>query len=151
MVRVRLPGCTTSTRPGCGSPRSALLLPVQPWARAYGLIREPAGQPQTISLIGPGPGFDPGYALTTDLDDPVIIAITGKPARPLLIDGCHRLYKAAQLGREHLPFLVLAPTELAVCIEAGSGASTSPQGWATVTIASSDNKPGYMAPTVLCV
>jgi hypothetical protein len=59
-----------------------------------------------ISLIGPGLGFDPGYAMTTDPDDPVItatITTAGEPAGPLLIDGCHRLYKAAVIGREHLP------------------------------------------------
>ena len=81
-------------------PRPAQPLPVMAWARAYGL---------------PGPGFDPDYALTTDLDDPVIIASVtadgdGPPA-PLLIDGCHRLYKAARLGREHLPSLVLTAAE----------------------------------------
>ena len=97
------------------APRPALLLPVAPWACAYGLIRDPGSQPQTISLIGPGPGFDPGYAMTTDPDDPVTIAtITtadGEPAGPLLIDGCHRLYKAAVTGREHLPSLWLTPEE----------------------------------------
>ena len=76
--------------------------PVQPWARAYGLIRDPGSDPHAVSLIGPGPGFDPEYAMTTDLDDPVIIAtITtahGKPAGPLPTGGCHRLYKAAVTG-----------------------------------------------------
>jgi hypothetical protein len=61
------------------------------WARAYGLIPAPGGSPHTVSLIGPGPDFDPGYAMTTDLDDPVIIATLttadGEPAGPLLIDG----------------------------------------------------------------
>ena len=97
------------------APRPALLLPVAPWAGAYGLIRDPGSQPQTISLIGPGPGFDPGYAMTTDPDDPVTIATLttagGEPAGPLLIDGCHRLYKAAVTGREHLPSLWLTPEE----------------------------------------
>ena len=51
----------------------------------------------------------------TDLDEPLIIASvaavgTGHPD-PLLIDGCHRLYEAARLGREHLPSLVLTPAE----------------------------------------
>jgi len=64
------------------------------WARAYGLIPGPGPSPHSVPLIGPGPGFDPGYAMTTDLDDPVIIAsITaagdGQPA-PLLIDGYAR-------------------------------------------------------------
>jgi hypothetical protein len=85
------------------------------WARAYGLIPSPGSSPHAVPLIGPGPGFDPDYALTTDLDDPVIIASitaagSGPPA-PLLIDGCHRLYKAARLGREHLPSLVLTAAE----------------------------------------
>jgi hypothetical protein len=73
------------------APRPALLLPARPWALAYGLIRDSATGPQTISLIGPGPGFDPGYAMTTDPDDPAIIATVttaaGEPAGPLLIDG----------------------------------------------------------------
>jgi hypothetical protein len=50
-----------------------------------------------------------------DLDEPVIIATitspVGEPAGPLLIDGCHRLYKAARLGREHQPSLVLTAAE----------------------------------------
>jgi len=96
-------------------PRPARPLPVMAWARAYGLIPGPGSSPHSVPLIGPGPGFDPDYALTTDLDDPLIIAsITaasdGEPA-PLLIDGCHRLYKAARLGREHLPSLVLTAAE----------------------------------------
>ena len=44
------------------------------WARAYGLIPDPGSSPHSVPLIGPGPGFDPDYAMTTDLDDPVIIA-----------------------------------------------------------------------------
>jgi hypothetical protein len=96
-------------------PRPAQPLPVVPWARAYGLIPSPGSGPHAVPLIGPGPGFNPDYALTTDLDDPVIIASitaagSGPPA-PLLIDGCHRLYKAARLGREHLPCLVLTAAE----------------------------------------
>jgi hypothetical protein len=96
-------------------PRPAQPLPVMAWARAYGLIPGPGRSPHAVPLIGPGPGFKPGYALTTSLDDPVIIAsitATGSgPPAPLLIDGCHRLYKAAQLGREHLPCLVLTAEE----------------------------------------
>ena len=44
------------------------------WARAYGLIPGPGSSPHSVPLIGPGPDFDPDYALTTDLDDPLIIA-----------------------------------------------------------------------------
>ena len=97
------------------APRPARPLPVEPWARAYGLLPAPGGSPRTVSLIGPGPDFDPQYAMTTDLNEPLIIASvtadgTGQP-RPLLNDGCHRLYKAARLGREHLPSLMLTAGE----------------------------------------
>ena len=96
------------------APRPAQPIPVRQWARAYGLDPAPAA-PHTVSLIGPGPGFDPVYAMTTDLDEPVIIATLtgpdGTPAGPLLIDGCHRLYKAARLGRGELPSLVLTAGE----------------------------------------
>jgi hypothetical protein len=98
------------------APRPARPLPVRQWARAYGLDPAPAA-PRTASLVGPGPDFDPVYAMTTDLDEPVIIAtITvseGQPPSALLIDGCHRLYKAARLGRDELPSLVLTADETA--------------------------------------
>ena len=97
------------------APRPPQPLPVMAWARAYGLIRDPGSGPHTISLIGPGPGFDPGYAMTTSLDDPVIIATLttadGEPAGPLLVDGCHRLYKAAVTSRAELPSFVLTVGE----------------------------------------
>jgi hypothetical protein len=72
--------------------------------------------------------------MTTSLDDPLIIATLatagGQPAGPLLIDGCHRLYKAAQLGREHLPSFVLTAAEtLAIRHEITLG----PGRWATRT------------------
>jgi hypothetical protein len=48
------------------------------------------------------------------MDDPVIIATittaAGEPAGPLLIDGCHRLYKAAVTG-VGLPAVVLTAAE----------------------------------------
>ena len=51
----------------------------------------------------------------TDLDEPLIItSVTADgtgPPRPLLIDGCHLLYKAARLGREQLPSHVLTAAE----------------------------------------
>jgi hypothetical protein len=73
------------------APRPPQPLPVTAWARAYGLTRDPGSSPHAISLLGPGPGFDPQYAMTTSLDDPLIIATLttagGQSAGPLLIDG----------------------------------------------------------------
>lgn len=66
------------------APRPAKSLAVGPWARAYGLLPAPGHGPHTVSLIGPGPGFGPRYAMTTDLDEPLIIAtitsLAGVPA-----------------------------------------------------------------------
>jgi hypothetical protein len=68
-----------------------------------------------VSLIGPGPDSGPQYATGTDLDQPLIIATIASPvgesAGPLLIDGCHRLYKAAVTGRAEIPALVLTAAE----------------------------------------
>lgn len=75
------------------APRPPQPMPVLPWARAYGLTPDPGSGPRSVALIGPGPGFDPEYAMTTDLDDPVIIAtitVPGEPPAPLLIDGYAR-------------------------------------------------------------
>jgi len=115
------------------APRPPQPLPVEPWARAYGLIPALGSSPHTVSLIGPGPGFDPEHAMGTDLDEPVIIATltspAGEAAGPLLIDGCHRLYKAASLSREHLPSLVLTAAEtLAIRHDAVIGPARRPGG-----------------------
>ena len=114
------------------APRPPQPLPVMAWARAYGLIRDPGSEPHAVSLIGPGPGFDPGYAMTTDLDDPVIIAtITtadGEPAGPLLIDGCHRLYKAAGSAASTCPSLVLTAAEILSIRRHGSMPSAPARG-----------------------
>jgi hypothetical protein len=56
------------------APRPAQPLPAGPRARAYGLVPAPGGGQHTVSLIGPGPDFDSQYAMTTDLDEPLIIA-----------------------------------------------------------------------------
>src|SRR5215472_12597665 len=53
-------------------PREAQPLPVEAWARYYGLDR--SDDRHSVSLIGPGPNFDRGYAMTTDLAEPVIVA-----------------------------------------------------------------------------
>jgi hypothetical protein len=64
----------------------------------------PGGGQHTVSLIGPGPDFDSQYAMTTDLDEPLIIASvtadgTGQPC-PLLIDGYARPVNV-QLSPQH--------------------------------------------------
>ena len=84
------------------APRPPVPIPVEAWARAYGLARDPGSWRLAVSLIGPGPDFSPGYAMTTDPGEPVILATlagAGGEPTPLLIDGCHRLYKAAVTGR----------------------------------------------------
>jgi hypothetical protein len=96
------------------APRPARPLPVTAWASALGLDREPGTDPHTIALFGPGPGFDPTYALGTDLSRPVILATltpAGQRPAPLLIDGMHRLYKAHTLGVAELPSWVLTAAE----------------------------------------
>jgi hypothetical protein len=53
----------------------------------------------------------------------------GAPPVPLLIDGCRRLYKAAGLGREHQPSLVLTAAEtLAIRHDAIIGPPRRPGG-----------------------
>jgi len=96
------------------APRPPRMIPVADWARAYGLARESSSGRNAISLIGPGPDFSPEYAMTTDPDEPVILAtLAGASGEltPLLIDGCHRLYKAAVTGRAKIPAFVLTAAE----------------------------------------
>jgi hypothetical protein len=92
-------------------PREPARLPVADWARAYGLGHDPGSG--TIPLLGPGPGFDRGYAMTTDLTRPVILATLRSTGGPLalLIDGTHRLYKAHATGAAELPACLLTETE----------------------------------------
>jgi hypothetical protein len=95
-------------------PRPPVPVPVAAWARAYGLARDPAIGRHAISLIGPGPDFSPQYAMTTDPGEPVILATltgVGGEQAPLLIDGCHRLYKAAVTGLSEIPAFVLTAAE----------------------------------------
>jgi hypothetical protein len=91
------------------APRPPASLPVGPWARAFSFDLGPGH----ASLLGPGPGFDAAYALTTDLAEPVLVAtITAAGEElPLLIDGTHRLYKAHATGTATLPALVLTAAE----------------------------------------
>jgi hypothetical protein len=69
--------------------------------------------------------------MTTDPDEPVILATltgpAGEPAGPLLIDGCHRLYKAAATGRAEIPGFVLSAAEtLLIRYDAVLGPSPRP-------------------------
>jgi hypothetical protein len=92
-------------------PRETLPIPVQPWAHFYGLDT-PEGN--SFSLFRPSSHFDAEYALTTDLDEPTILATLrgGRGERfPLLIDGTHRLYHAHVEGITELPAYVLTVQE----------------------------------------
>jgi hypothetical protein len=94
-------------------PRETVSLPVEPWARAYGLDRD-GSDTATIPLLGPGPGFNRAYAMTTDLTQPLIIAtlpVTGDEPAALLIDGTHRLFKGHATGTAELPAHVLTEAE----------------------------------------
>jgi hypothetical protein len=93
-------------------PRETIELKISGWARAYGLIPSSAG---TFPIIG-GADFDAAYAMTTDLKKPVILATLqstdeGKAPEHLLIDGCHRVYRANVEGRTTLPAYVLDTAE----------------------------------------
>jgi hypothetical protein len=95
-------------------PRETHRLPVGLWARFYGLDDNREDR-HSISLIGPGPNFDRRYAMTTDLNEPVIVAMlrnedAGEDA-PLLIDGTHRLFRAYTEGVAELPAYVLSMDE----------------------------------------
>lgn len=73
------------------APRPAVEVEIAPWVRAYGLAA-PAG---AAPLLGIGPGFDPEYAMGTDLTVPLILAILEDEAGKsysLLIDGTRRCY-----------------------------------------------------------
>lgn len=52
-------------------PRDRVQIDVADWTRFYGLD---AIGTDRVSILGPGPEFNPAYALTTDLQVPVILA-----------------------------------------------------------------------------
>lgn len=92
------------------SPREPDPIGVADWARFFGFD---LSKDEGIALFAPR-HLDPDYAMTTDLDEPVIIAtLRGDEGRryPLLIDGTHRIYKAYTLGEETLPAYVLDEEE----------------------------------------
>ena len=88
-------------------PRRTWSLPVAPWAHFYGLTR-PDGE--SCSLFTALPDLDQEHAMTTDLNEPVLMATMQNEAGqafPLLIDGTHRLYRAYAEGVAELPAYVL--------------------------------------------
>lgn len=106
-------------------PRATGNLVVADAARAYDLMK-PIGQPEvlsdgTIRLHDSLMGIDAAFAMSDriDLQQPVILGLIELPGRaaptPLLLDGLHRLYRAAQDALVHLPCLVLAPDEERLC------------------------------------
>lgn len=109
------------------SPREALPIQVESWARFYGLD---AREGESFSLFGPR-NLDRGYAMTSDLDEPLLIAtLRSRDSEefPLLIDGTHRLYRACV---EHLPELqarVLSVEETLAIREDGYMGSSIPRG-----------------------
>lgn len=86
-------------------PRDNKSLPVEPWTRFYGLDNTD----EAVSLFSVL-HLDRDYAMTTDLDEPVLVATLQSSLSkrfPVLIDGTHRLYKAYVRGIEELPAYVL--------------------------------------------
>lgn len=82
------------------APRELCRLPVDAWASLYGLDGNPG------SFIAPGPAFDPAHAMGTDLARPPILALLPTDdliGNPILIDGCHRLYRAHRQRVPDLP------------------------------------------------
>jgi hypothetical protein len=93
-------------------PRKILQQPVADWAKAYGThyLLPNAEADNRVLPIGPDPRtFNRAYAITTDLDIPVIIV--RHEGQLLLIDGCHRLYKHYVGGSEMMPAFILTSAE----------------------------------------
>jgi hypothetical protein len=93
-----------------GEQRDRRVLDVGPWASFFGF--DITGE-HSIALFGPR-HLDHDYAMTTDLEDPVIVAtLTSSEGErfPLVIDGTHRIYHAYMEGVPTLPALVLDEAE----------------------------------------
>lgn len=91
-------------------PRATLQAEITGWAR-FACIDE--HDSAVVPLIC-GPDLDRAYAMTTNLDQPLIIATLqaeGRDPEPLLIDGWHRVYRAHTEHRTHLPAHVLTVAE----------------------------------------
>jgi hypothetical protein len=98
-------------------PRDLQALDVESWAYQYGLDDTDAGAPLFSNV-----GLDRDYAMTTDLDEPVIVATVRTSEHGelrLLIDGTHRLYKAHVQGVAELPAYMLNAEESLVIREDG--------------------------------
>lgn len=91
------------------APRQTRPIQVAAWARFFGFDLSDDGG---IALFAPK-YLDPDYAMTTALENPVLIATLRHQERsyPLLIDGTHRVYKAHKLSVETLPAYVLSDDE----------------------------------------
>ena len=90
-------------------PRDIKSLPVEPWAHFYGLDNTD----DSVSLFSVQ-HLDRNYAMTTDLDEPVLVAMLRSSLNkqfPLLIDGTHRLYRAHVEHVAELPAYVLTAEE----------------------------------------
>lgn len=91
--------------------REAKALPVEPWTHFYGL--DATGEEEGIPLFAPM-NLDRDYAMTTDLDEPVLVATLRSSLNkqfPLLIHGTHRLYRAYVEHVAELPAYVLTVEE----------------------------------------
>lgn len=90
--------------------REVVQIEITGWVRSFGLDTHGTDR---VPLIG-GPDLDRAYAMTTNLEQPLILATLHAPGRELenlLIDGWHRAFKAYAQGRTHLPAYVLTPAE----------------------------------------
>jgi hypothetical protein len=90
--------------------RQAQRVQVAPWAEFFGFSNP---KEKGITLLAPR-FLDPDYAMTIDLEEPVLIASIRSSwgeLLPLLIDGTHRIYKAYTLGVSTLPSYVLDDVE----------------------------------------
>lgn len=91
-------------------PREQVQAEITGWAHAFGLHEQPEGRFPLIS----GPDLDREYAMSTNLDEPLIFATlqaAGQAPELLLIDGWHRVYRAHAEQRTHLAAYVLTVAE----------------------------------------
>jgi hypothetical protein len=90
-------------------PRDARPLSVELWVSFYGLDTPD----DEVSLFW-AHHLDRDYAMTTDLDEPLLVATLRNnegEELPLLIDGTHRLHRAHVEHRARLPAYVLTVDE----------------------------------------